>query len=169
MEIMVELLCILGAVARQDMAQKLFKPKSLENLLAYNLFLTCPFILKFCIEHGSDAAVLCEKFQKDPTSKIDVIDEWAFTRFEFKKSWVWPCLLYGRAMRVHTARLHVLALSHSVCTHMLSYLARAAKHWTPLLSKPLTVNTPGPLFTKKTSSYQYRDSHYKPETVVRPS
>ena len=29
--------------------------------------------------------------------------------------------------------------------------------------------TPGPLFTKKTPSYQYRDSHYKPETVVWPS
>ena len=28
---------------------------------------------------------------------------------------------------------------------------------------------PGLLFTKKTPSYQYRDSHYKPETVVRPS
>ena len=28
---------------------------------------------------------------------------------------------------------------------------------------------PGPLFTKKMPSYQYRDSHYKPETVVRPS
>ena len=27
----------------------------------------------------------------------------------------------------------------------------------------------GPLFIKKTPSYQYRDSHYKPETVVRPS
>ena len=27
----------------------------------------------------------------------------------------------------------------------------------------------GPLFTRKTPSYQYRDSHYKPETVVRPS
>ena len=26
-----------------------------------------------------------------------------------------------------------------------------------------------PVFTKKTSSYGYRDSHYKPETVVRPS
>ena len=28
---------------------------------------------------------------------------------------------------------------------------------------------PGPLFTKKTPFYQYRDSHNKPETVVRPS
>ena len=27
----------------------------------------------------------------------------------------------------------------------------------------------GLLFTKKTPSYQYRDSHYKAETVVRPS
>ena len=27
----------------------------------------------------------------------------------------------------------------------------------------------GPLFTKKTQSYQHRDSHYKLETVVRPS
>ena len=27
----------------------------------------------------------------------------------------------------------------------------------------------GPLFTTKTPSYQYRDSQYKPETVVRPS
>ena len=27
----------------------------------------------------------------------------------------------------------------------------------------------GPLFTKKTQSYQYRDSYYKIETVVRPS
>ena len=85
MEIMVELLCILGAVARQDMAQKLFKPKSLENLLAYNLFLTCPFILKFCIDHGSDAAMLYEKFQKDPTSKIDVIDEWDFTSLSSRR------------------------------------------------------------------------------------
>ena len=31
------------------------------------------------------------------------------------------------------------------------------------------INDSGPLFTKKTWSYQYRDSHYKPETVVRPS
>ena len=27
----------------------------------------------------------------------------------------------------------------------------------------------GPLFTKKTLSYGYRDPHYKPKTVVRPS
>ena len=27
----------------------------------------------------------------------------------------------------------------------------------------------GPLFTKKTPSYGYRDPHYKPKTVWRPS
>ena len=27
----------------------------------------------------------------------------------------------------------------------------------------------GPLFTKKTPCYQYRDPHYKPKTVWRPS
>ena len=32
---------------------------------------------------------------------------------------------------------------------------------------PVLAYAPGPIFTKKTSSYQYRDSHYKPETVVR--
>ena len=31
------------------------------------------------------------------------------------------------------------------------------------------VSNPGPLFTKKTPFYQNRDSHYKPETGVRPS
>ena len=30
-------------------------------------------------------------------------------------------------------------------------------------------SAPGPLITKKTPSYQNRDSHYKAETVVRPS
>ena len=33
----------------------------------------------------------------------------------------------------------------------------------------ITQTSSGPLFTKKTPSYQYRDSHYKPEMVVRPS
>ena len=37
------------------------------------------------------------------------------------------------------------------------------------ISEPGSWQLPGPLFTKKTPSYQYRDSHYKPETVVRPS
>ena len=39
------------------------------------------------------------------------------------------------------------------------------------LSEPMMAQftDPWPLFTKKTPSYQYRDSHYKPETVVRPS
>ena len=39
----------------------------------------------------------------------------------------------------------------------------------PMRHYLLLNQVPGPLFTKKTPSYQYRDSHYKPETVVRPS
>ena len=35
--------------------------------------------------------------------------------------------------------------------------------------QPEQVPSSGPLFTKKMLPYQYRDSHYKPETVVRPS
>ena len=31
------------------------------------------------------------------------------------------------------------------------------------------VHIPRHVVIKKTPSYQYRDSHYKPETVVRPS
>ena len=35
-------------------------------------------------------------------------------------------------------------------------------------SYPNSIN-PGPLFTKNSPSYGYRDPHYKPETVWRPS
>ena len=35
--------------------------------------------------------------------------------------------------------------------------------------KGKTLSKSGPLFTKKTPSYHFRDSHDKPKTVVRPS
>ena len=42
--------------------------------------------------------------------------------------------------------------------------------WRDFINYGITLGSHyGPLFTKKTPSYQYRDSHYKPETVVRPS
>ena len=37
------------------------------------------------------------------------------------------------------------------------------------LSLSFKFMVPGPLFTKKTPSYGYRDPHYKPKTVWRPS
>ena len=45
--------------------------ESLRNLtdtqisFAHNLFRGCPNVLKLCIEHGSNTAVLWEKFQND--------------------------------------------------------------------------------------------------------
>ena len=39
----------------------------------------------------------------------------------------------------------------------------------PTVDVILDRKIPGPLFTKKTPSYGYRDPHYKPKTVWRPS
>ena len=38
------------------------KLKSRENPFTHNICRISPIILKFCIEHGSDTAVLCAKF-----------------------------------------------------------------------------------------------------------
>ena len=47
---------------------------------------------------------------------------------------------------------------------------KTLSHQIPGLFLPMVdTMTPGPLITKKIPSYQYRDSHYKPETVVRTS
>ena len=56
-------------------------------------------------------------------------------------------------------------------TSVLSPLIKEKVNWTlrAQTGKPSVLLRPsvlGPLFTKKTPSYQYRDSHYKPETVV---
>ena len=48
------------------------------------LQLTGPF--EICTEHGSIIAVLCAKFQTDWIIETDVMDQWDFTRFEFKTS-----------------------------------------------------------------------------------
>ena len=56
--------------------------------LAHNVFLSGPIISKFCIEHGSDTAMLCAKFQNDWANEMDVTDEQVFIlrriKFEFK-------------------------------------------------------------------------------------
>ena len=44
-------------------------------LLAHNLFFSCPIILKFWTEHGSDTAMLCTKFQNDWGTEMDVMEE----------------------------------------------------------------------------------------------
>ena len=41
---------------------------------------SCPIILKFCTEHGSDTTMLCAKLQNDGARKMYVLDECNFTR-----------------------------------------------------------------------------------------
>ena len=41
--------------------------------------------------------------------------------------------------------------------------------YVPFIWNCYVSRNPGPLFTKKTPSYGYRDPHYKPKTVWRPS
>ena len=41
--------------------------------------------------------------------------------------------------------------------------------WVSVVKYGINTLSPGPLFTKKTPFFHCRDSHYKPETVVRPS
>ena len=62
------------------------KLDSREVSFTRNLFCNYPIVLKFCIEHGSDTAVLCAKFQNDRTMETGVMDERDFARFEFKIS-----------------------------------------------------------------------------------
>ena len=58
------------------------KAKSLENSLAYILFLNNPIVLKFCSEHGSITFMLCAKFQNDWMTETDFMDKQNFARLE---------------------------------------------------------------------------------------
>ena len=48
----------------------------------------CAVILMVCTEHGSDSVVFCAKYQNGRVSEIDVMDEWVFAIFEFKKTFI---------------------------------------------------------------------------------
>ena len=59
---------------------------------------------------------------------------------------------------------------HAECSSHLSYQGQTFAvlcFWTLALGS--TLDNPGPLFTKKMPSYGYKDPHYKPKTVWRPS
>ena len=103
----------------------------------------------------------------------------------------WPILIvFTRPRRYETARnrttidllcvesgLDLWKLGYALYRNMISialmkeYLSFEVTHREKILSHAgiHLIIYPGPLFTKKTPSYQYRDPHYKPETVVRPS
>ena len=57
--------------------------------VAHCVLRNCSNVLKFGTEHDSDTAVLCAQFQIDWVNNMDVIEEQAFARFDFKKSFGW--------------------------------------------------------------------------------
>ena len=53
-------------------------------IISLDLFLCNPIILKFCIEHEIDTAMLSAKFQNVQAIEIDVMGKWDFMRLELK-------------------------------------------------------------------------------------
>ena len=73
-----------GAVAIKNTPLKLIlKRKSHGILFAHNPIISCPIILQFCTEHGSNTAVLCVKFQNHWATDMDALDEQTFMKFQF--------------------------------------------------------------------------------------
>ena len=68
-------------------------PKSILNSnLKKILFVHCFFyrrqiLLIFCTKHGSQAAMLCAKYQKNLPSKMDVMSKWDFALFVLAWDW----------------------------------------------------------------------------------
>ena len=93
---------------------------------------------------------------------IQIDNLWCFT-------FIWLCHAgkfqrwFINSPRVNCYNMSEIFSQQDMVTSSMWSLAIAVLHG---MEQPITS---GPLFTKKTSSYQYRDSHYKPETVVRPS
>ena len=57
--------------------------KVCEMLIAHNFLFSREITLTFCTERGSITAVLCGHFQNDFASKMGVLDEWEFAKFDF--------------------------------------------------------------------------------------
>ena len=67
--------------------KKTLQLRSGEIAFTKNAFLSCPIILKFCSEHGSDTVVLWAKCQNDWTMEMDIVDERVFVKFQFNVCW----------------------------------------------------------------------------------
>ena len=79
--------------------------KSCKILSVLKLFLNSPIVLKFCTEHGSDTAVLCEKFQKD-WADVNLIKNYA--SFEFEDE-IWGIPYVATVLRGQG--FHIISLS----------------------------------------------------------
>ena len=58
------------------------KLKSRKISFVHNVRFNCPIGLKFCIEYGSDTAVLCVRFQSDRSTEAWVMGTRNFARFD---------------------------------------------------------------------------------------
>ena len=73
---------------------------------AHNTHFNQQVLLKFYTEHSNHTALICGKFQKDPSTKIKVMGEQIFARFQFKYIFWWfgfivkGCWLCTISMRV---------------------------------------------------------------------
>ena len=63
------------------------KSISRRNSLTHSLFYSLPIAPRICTGHGSVIAVLCERFDDDCTTKMDITGEHDFATFEFKMSY----------------------------------------------------------------------------------
>ena len=68
-------------------------------------------------------------------------------------------------------KISIFRVAHSIALCNVTYITMivsTSKHTSPYHMHTST-KYPRPQLVKKTPSYWYRESHYKPETVVRPS
>ena len=95
--------------------------------------------------HDSWAVVACAKFCCDM-----ITSNWIRAKWNFHRIWI--------VMEKSLVKWVLVVLCCDVVTLSI-----------PVDLCDLPKKNPGPLFTKKTPSYGYRDPHYKPKVVWRPS
>ena len=99
-----------------DPSENHFKLKSRKVSFFYNIHCTPRIFLKFCTEHGSDTAVLCAKFQKNPSNRKESMGKRDFSRFHCKVYFGWVVYIVTRSgVRKHGGLLpHMLLNSRRV-------------------------------------------------------
>ena len=81
--------CHSGYLFVSGHARSCLKLKPGEMLSPQIWFCRCPIILKFCTEHGNVIAQLCEKFQFNLMTEIDIMNKWDFITFEIDMRFSW--------------------------------------------------------------------------------
>ena len=72
-----------SAVQKGYPSETQLKLKSREIAFLHNISFSCPIVLKFCTEHGSDTAMLCAK-----NKTYWITNEESYGRTRFQNMWV---------------------------------------------------------------------------------